>query len=132
MTCAGERWPDEGSLPDSIRARWVLLWDGECGLCRRSVRWVLARDRRGLLLAMPYQDALAWLPQPVRERSPRQAHLRAPDGRYWGGGAAVIRLAGLLGHPLLERVLSLPGPRHAVGWAYRWVAAHRSALAPWV
>ena len=43
----------------------VLLYDGECGLCNRVVRFLLARDRAGRLHFAPLQSA------------PAQAYLRA-------------------------------------------------------
>lgn len=132
MNIAGQTLPESGAVPDTARMRWLLLWDGECGFCRRSVERVLRWDRRGEIQALRYQDALDWLPEAVRERSPHQAHLRSPDGRYWGGGAAVIRLAGVLGHPLLERVLGAPGMRQAVELGYRLVARHRRRIGRWV
>jgi predicted DCC family thiol-disulfide oxidoreductase YuxK len=128
----GERLHETGTAPPAVQERWLLLWDGDCGFCRRWVQRALRRDRAGLLLALPYQEALRWLPAAVRERSPHQAHLRSPDGRYWGGGAAVIRLCGLLGHPRLERVLCLPGLRHAVALGYLLVSRHRGWLARWI
>ena len=48
--------------------RHWIVWDGECGYCRRWVRWALDRDRRGLFQAIPYQD----VPSP-----PMTAELRA-------------------------------------------------------
>lgn len=43
----------------------VLFFDGECGLCNRVVRWLLASDRRGTLRFAPLQGPTA------------QAYLRA-------------------------------------------------------
>jgi predicted DCC family thiol-disulfide oxidoreductase YuxK len=37
----------------------VLLYDGECGLCNAVVRFMLARDRRGVLRFAPLQGATA-------------------------------------------------------------------------
>jgi predicted DCC family thiol-disulfide oxidoreductase YuxK len=37
----------------------VLLFDGECGLCNRTVRWLLRIDRRGVLRFAPLQGAAA-------------------------------------------------------------------------
>ena len=43
---------------DAVDARrhWIV-WDGECGFCRRAVDWALARDRRRLFEAVRYQMA---------------------------------------------------------------------------
>lgn len=34
----------------------LLLYDGDCGLCTRSVAWVRRHDRRGRVRAVPAQD----------------------------------------------------------------------------
>ncbi|HEU5078711.1 MAG TPA: DCC1-like thiol-disulfide oxidoreductase family protein [Opitutaceae bacterium] len=39
--------------------RNVLFYDGECGLCNAVVRFLLRRDRRGLLRFAPLQGATA-------------------------------------------------------------------------
>jgi predicted DCC family thiol-disulfide oxidoreductase YuxK len=36
-----------------------VLYDGECGVCSRLVRWLLAADRQGLLRFAPLQGATA-------------------------------------------------------------------------
>lgn len=41
----------------SSPAQPVLLFDGECGLCNAVVRFMLRRDRRGVLLFAPLQGA---------------------------------------------------------------------------
>lgn len=43
----------------------VLFFDGECGLCNRTVRWLMARDRRRLLRFAPLQGKLATLKLPA-------------------------------------------------------------------
>ncbi len=43
----------------SAPGRPLLLFDGPCLLCERSVRWLLAHDRRGRLLFAPLQGSLA-------------------------------------------------------------------------
>ncbi|MBI4081027.1 MAG: DUF393 domain-containing protein [Candidatus Lambdaproteobacteria bacterium] len=127
-----QAYPEPHPPPPELARRWALLWDGECGVCRRAVQRVLRADRAGRVAALPYQGALAWLPTAVRAQSSRQAHLRSPDGRYWGGGDAVIALLAVLGHPGLARLLGAPGLRTLVRLAYRAAARHRGSLARWL
>jgi predicted DCC family thiol-disulfide oxidoreductase YuxK len=109
--------------------RWTLLYDAECGLCRRMLARLLRWDREGRLrpvvLGSPEADRiLADLPPTERAAS---WHLISPAGVRRSGGAAIA--------PVLRQ---LPG-----GWApaavfarfprmtdrgYRWVADHRSQL----
>jgi predicted DCC family thiol-disulfide oxidoreductase YuxK len=39
--------------------RYLVLYDGECGLCDRSVQWLLRHDRRGVLRYAPLQGETA-------------------------------------------------------------------------
>lgn len=43
--------------------RWVVFFDGTCGLCNRVVDFLLERDTQGILLFSPLQGATAsaWL-----------------------------------------------------------------------
>jgi predicted DCC family thiol-disulfide oxidoreductase YuxK len=127
----GERLQELGESPAEFHGRWILIWDGDCGFCRRWVEHALRHDKSGKLGAVPYQQCVDWLPQSARERSPHQAHLRSPDGRYWAGGDAAIRLIGLLGYGRFETLLSLPPLRMLTRSAYRLVARNRARLASW-
>ncbi|MCC6623466.1 MAG: DUF393 domain-containing protein [Deltaproteobacteria bacterium] len=40
---------------DDPRPEHLVLYDGVCGLCDRSVRWLIRRDARGLLRFAPLQ-----------------------------------------------------------------------------
>ncbi len=44
--------------PKSASGACVLLYDGECGLCRSAVGWLLRHDTRGCLLFAPLQQTL--------------------------------------------------------------------------
>jgi predicted DCC family thiol-disulfide oxidoreductase YuxK len=61
----------------------VLLYDGTCGFCARSVQFVLAHDRRGSLRFGPLQGAFG--------RSVVAAHpeLHDVDSVVWVDGSAV-------------------------------------------
>jgi len=61
----------------------VLLYDGSCGFCARSVQFVLAHDRRGTLRFGPLQGAFG--------RSVVAAHpeLHDVDSVVWVEGSAV-------------------------------------------
>jgi len=127
----GERLEEQADAPQELNGRWLLSWDGDCGFCRRWVQRALRLDHSGRIVALPYQQCTDWLPQVVLERSPVQAHLRSPDGRYWGGGDAAIRLIGVLGYPWAETLLGIQPLRALTGLAYRYIAAHRRLMSRW-
>lgn len=92
-----------------MTARTMVLWDGECGFCRRSVDWLLARDRDGRLEAVPYQMAPAPPMTPeLRQACARAVHLVEPDGRVWSAGRAVLRALEIVGYRVWPRVLRWP------------------------
>lgn len=83
----------------------LLVWDGACGLCAASVKWVLRRDRRGLFLPVPYQN----LPPEAQKQISVQAldraiHVVTPEGQVLRGGKAVLFIGEKLGYyPALLR-----------------------------
>lgn len=80
----------------------LLIWDGECGFCRRCVRWVEAQPGGARYRAVPFQEA----PQPpmtdgLREACKEAVHLALEDGRILRGGDAVLYVLSDLGWPLV-------------------------------
>lgn len=105
----------------------VLLFDGECGFCRRSVR-IMREHITCCPNAVPYQsiDVRAFGLTP--EQCAAAVQYVDDAGRTRGGADAVARVlvdAGLPWSPL-GRLMSLPGAIHLARAAYRWVATHRS------
>lgn len=108
--------------------RHLLVYDGDCGFCRATTGWALARDRDDRIEARPFQEPgvldRAGL---SREQARRAAWLVAPDGRRWRGARAAARTLMLLpGWKAVGRLLLLPGVRWLASVAYRWIAGHRS------
>ena len=106
-----------------------MLWDGECGMCSRAAAWAEKRDKAGLIRACAYQDC------PVPPMTPElyaacefAVHTVDPDGRVLRAGRACMHLLGLIGHPTLGRILSLPPFIWFVEIGYKIVAANRPFL----
>lgn len=110
----------------------VLIYDGDCPVCRASALWVMR-----LALA---SGALEILPcrSPVRrERFPGIAEaacleamqLVLPDGRVVAGADAVPELLRRMpGLAWLAGAFRLPGTRALARRAYAWIARHRWRL----
>jgi predicted DCC family thiol-disulfide oxidoreductase YuxK len=45
-------------LLDQIGGRTLVVFDGRCGFCNWSIRWLLRRDRRDRLRFIPYESPL--------------------------------------------------------------------------
>src|SRR5438046_9589476 len=74
------------------RTRPTLIYDGECGFCRRSVDWVQRWDREHRIALVPFQDrarvAAFNIPLPALAAAMHLV-LPPPDGRGPSGAGAV-------------------------------------------
>ena len=127
-------------MPESSFKEHVIFFDGECLLCSRFVRFIIARDRRGRfrfasLESQAGQKARRLIGE--TEGEPGTVILLA-NGRPFVKSSAVIRIAANLpGIWKLTRVLLLiPAPlRDAVyNWVarrrYRWFGKQTSCMVP--
>ena len=111
-------------------ARPVVLYDGECPLCRWSVRFAALRDRRGAFAFAALQSAAG-------------ARLLTAHGLPAGKRDTVVLVDGARALERSDAVLAvfreLPWPWRALWWkrwvprrwrdaVYDWVAANRSWL----
>jgi predicted DCC family thiol-disulfide oxidoreductase YuxK len=105
----------------------IVLYDGDCGFCRRSVDWALRRDRDRRLTATPIQSPTGefLLADLTPDQRLREVHVINDDGRRSSGGAAVKDvLRALPSARGLARVVSVSPRMTQVG--YRFVANHRA------
>ncbi len=102
-------------------AKPLLIFDGECGFCRRWIeRWKLATGDRVDYLT--FQDLGGQFPEISREQFEKSVQLIESDGAVYSGAEAVFRS---LGRQWLYR---LPAVAPVSEWAYRLVARHRQVF----
>jgi len=107
----------------------LLLWDGECGFCRRSVEWAERRDRSRAFRAVPYQQAPSPPMTPaLREACARAVHVLTAEGRLLRAGRACLWVLDRIGFPVLARILSVPPLVWIVEGGY-WLVARNRRLA---
>ena len=107
----------------------TLIYDGECGLCRRWVELVRRWDREHRITLVPFQDQAAV----ARFRIPLPAlaaamHLVLPDRRVFAGADAVPEILRLLpggGRRVARWLFAIPGVRPVARRVYAWVARRR-------
>ena len=114
----------------------LLVYDGDCGFCRRFVRrWLYIT--RGRVNCAPYQRVAEDFPQIPRENFERSVQLIEPDGQLHQGAHAIFRSLALGAKKrwLLWLYRFVPGVAPVTEGTYRFVASHRkglSALTPWL
>ena len=107
----------------------LVLWDGDCGFCRRSVEWVLRKDAAGAIRAVPYQEAPSPPMTPeLRAACSHAVHVITPEGRTLRAGRACLDVLGRIGFPFWARLLSIPPLVWAVEVGY-WLVARNRMLA---
>ena len=104
-----------------IDGRLLVIFDGHCGLCNRTVRWLLRRDRRDRLRFVAFDS-----PQ-VAGLLARQG-ISLPDAKSGPATILVVREFSHSAEPLLARsdavlalLAKLPRPWPAVAAALGWL-----------
>ncbi len=109
----------------------IVLFDGTCGFCERSVRFIAARDRAGYFLFAPAQwpQAQAALAARGLTREAARSLVLIEGDQVYLRSTASLRIAARLGWPwrAAAALLVMPAPLRDVG--YRAVAFLRHRLA---
>lgn len=113
----------------------TLIYDGNCGFCRRWVarldRW--DRRRRIRKIASADRASLPDLPFIPDESLARAMHLVTPDGDVYAGAAAAREmLRWLPGGAVLRPLFYIPGAQWLADVTYRYIAEHRDSLSRWM
>ena len=118
------------SRRDAIGRALTVIYDGNCPVCRLTIRALRILDWRECLAFTPLQQ---FRPRssgdPSRRELIRALHVRDSHGRWHRGGYAALRIAGVI--PILvplSLVGRLPGLDGPVESAYRLVADNRHAI----
>lgn len=111
--------------------RDLVFFDGACGLCHHSVRFLLREDREGLLRFAPLEGETfrRQVPAELRSHLPETLVVRTADGRLLVRSDATIHLLRRLGGHWRRRADWLARvPRPIRDAAYRVVALVRRRL----
>lgn len=106
----------------------VLLYDGNCGFCRRWVTRLrrIDRDERISFLPATERASVPDLPSLTDEALDRAMHLVLPDGTVLPGARAAPAIMKMLpGWRAFAWVFRLPGVQAVADRIYAWVATHR-------
>ena len=113
------------------RAHGIVLFDGTCAFCERSVTFIAARDRGGYFRfgASQTPAAQALLAQFGETRESTRSIILIEDGVLYRKSTAVLRIARRLPRPWSFAAVCLAVPRPLRDGAYGVVAAIRHRLA---
>ncbi|MFW5968769.1 MAG: lipase maturation factor family protein [Persicimonas sp.] len=111
--------------PDQMQ-RAALIWDGDCGFCKRSVLR-LADSVGERLRYVTYQRVHDRFDEIDEEDFERSVHLVEPDGRVYTGAEAIFRALDRApgGSRLLSLYEHIPGFGPVSEWVYRRIANNR-------
>lgn len=107
----------------------ILLFDGDCGFCRRWIaRWKAITGPR--VEYAPFQEVGQRYPRITREQFESAVQLVSPGGEVYSGAEAVLRtLAVVPGKRwLLWLYLWMPLFGRVARWSYRFIARHRGGF----
>ena len=108
----------------------LILWDGECEFCRRTVAWIQSKDHRGLFAASPYQEVASPPMTPELHAACEYAvHLITTEGKTLRAGRAVLYIVERIGWGGFARLLTLPPMIWLVEIVYKIVAKNRPLFA---
>jgi predicted DCC family thiol-disulfide oxidoreductase YuxK len=116
----------------AVELRAILFFDGDCGLCSRSVRFMMRRDKTGSLFYAPLQGRVAadLLDETLR-KSLATVVYRPPDGRVLLRSDAVLNaLIDIQSRWRFVARLCLAIPRTWRDGLYEWIAARRHRFFP--
>ena len=100
----------------------ILFYDGNCGLCHRVIRFLLAEDRYGQVRFAPLQGKMfiGAVTEGKRQRLPDSIVLLTADGELHTQSSAVglllLSLGGLW-RPLGHMLLAIPKPLRDLGYS---------------
>jgi predicted DCC family thiol-disulfide oxidoreductase YuxK len=115
-------------VTDPAEKHW-LLWDGECGFCRRSAEWVRRRDSAAVFEIVPYQAAPSPPMTPeLYSQCSRAVHVVTNRSQVLRAGRACLFIADQLGYDWIARPLLLPPFIWLVELGYKIAAANRPLL----
>lgn len=120
------RLVNDTNPPSVIEHRPILFYDGECGLCARSMTWCLRHDRNAVLRYAPLQGTTyAALPHAEKPTDVKTLVLSDADGLHQRSEAVlrVLRIVG--GEWGAIGTLGRWVPRPVRDAAYDFVARHR-------
>lgn len=108
---------------------WIL-WDGDCGLCKRAAAWFGRHDRAGQFVVMPFQEAPSPPMTPeLMAACERAVHVVRSDGSILRAGRATLFILERTGWGWFAKMFAVPPIIWLVEGLYAIVARNRPFFA---
>lgn len=108
----------------------IVFFDGTCGMCSASVRWMLRHDRKGLLRFAPLRgETYAHLDRADKPMDMNSMVFVQRNELYVGSDAVAQILMAMGGWPGVLGLKLWAIPRPIRDWLYRTLSAHRYEIA---
>lgn len=110
----------------------VLIYDGECPVCRRGVEWIQrhADENAFEMLACQSETTRQRFPHITRDICMESVQLVLPDGRVLSGAETLPEIAKRLKqYRSAAYLFKLPGAMALSHCFYRWFSTHRDRIA---
>jgi predicted DCC family thiol-disulfide oxidoreductase YuxK len=115
--------------PQDAASEPMLVFDGSCGFCSRSVQFILRHERRHDLLFVTRDSEMGKQLRSVHGMESIESMLWIEDGRAFAESNAVIKAAGYVGGWWSRlAVLASPFPPNILNSIYKVIARHRRRL----
>jgi len=101
----------------------LVLFDGECGFCRRSVEWAARHDKSGTLRFQAYQQAD--IPQAFKDACGKAVHIVTTSGKILRAEHASLFILERCGWGFIARFLSYPPFSWGAAGVYWLIANNR-------
>ena len=109
--------------------KYILLWDGDCNMCKKASHWFKYWDKRKEFVSFPYQEAPS---PPMNEQlfasCKHGIHIVKPDGEVINKGKAAMFALERFGWGGFARAMTYPPFIWFVELGYWFVAENR----PWL
>ncbi len=110
-----------------VNDKQIVLFDGTCNLCNRTVSFITKRDKKGQFRFSPLhsEEALRLLEGCGLTSGPLTSIVLLEGGRCYRKSTAALRIARHLRFPWLLLYALIAIPPFLRDWVYEWVARNR-------
>ena len=112
------------------KIKHLVLWDGECGFCRRSTQWLQKHDRFSALEFQANQDAD--ISPELRAACQESVHVIQSNGEILKAGRAILFCGRFTRWNRLARIGEWPIFLPFVELGYAFVARNRGLVSRWM